>query len=294
MLGRRLFSSSRGFFQKQLVEKCPPPTFDTGCTFCGIPSFPKDKQIDFDRDLAGTRADNWKHLLILSSGLTHDQWPSKIELQPGALSTELTHLKRSLGSPNHPVAISNIDMGTVPHYQKFANNEPDGMHTVLLYPDNKLIRFDKQKTEEFFKTYLRPKGEPIKLPYNPFRRMAPTITEPLVGADEEVVGKFHEEDFCRELVLICGHSKRDIRCGVLAPILKEEFVKVLEAKEVESVDVGYISHIGGHAYAGNVLYFGNSAFESTVWYGRVFPDKVQGIVEETVINGNVIKELYRG
>lgn len=291
MLGRRLFLRSCVSLKNEVIEKCPPPTFDTGCTFCGLPRFPSDKQIDFDRDLAGTRAASWKHLLILSSGLTHSQWPSRIELSPGALSSELTHLKLSMGSPNHPVAISNIDMSGLPHFAELAGSKD--MHTVLLYPDAKLIRFEKKRIKDFFKTYLRPQDEPIKLPYNPFRAMAPEEVKPVESIGENVPN-FHEEDFTRELLLICGHTKRDIRCGELAPILKEEFDKVLSTRKVNrDIDVGYISHIGGHAYAGNVLYFGSPNFDSTIWYGRVFPDRVQGIVEETVIKGNIIKELDR-
>lgn len=31
-----------------------------------------------------------------------------------------------------------------------------------------------------------------------------------------------------------------------------------------------------------------------LWYGNVFPRHVQGIVAETLVNGNVIDELHRG
>ena len=31
-----------------------------------------------------------------------------------------------------------------------------------------------------------------------------------------------------------------------------------------------------------------------IWYGRVEPKHVEGIVKETVFGGRVIKELYRG
>lgn len=72
------------------------------------------------------------------------------------------------------------------------------------------------------------------------------------------------------LVLICGHGGRDVRCGTLGPILKEEFEEklqrqnvpllreapVAEAVEVETkvegytptARVGLISHIGGHKW----------------------------------------------
>ncbi|CAG8755004.1 12390_t:CDS:1, partial [Acaulospora colombiana] len=34
-------------------------------------------------------------------------------------------------------------------------------------------------------------------------------------------------------VLICGQGKRDIRCGVAGPLLKDEFDKVLQDMELD-------------------------------------------------------------
>ena len=65
-------------------------------------------------------------------------------------------------------------------------------------------------------------------------------------------------------------------------------------------DVALISHIGGHKYAGNVILYlptslaGNSLGGSGIWYGRVDPSKVEGIVQETVLNGRIIADLFRG
>lgn len=72
------------------------------------------------------------------------------------------------------------------------------------------------------------------------------------------------------LVLICGHGGRDVRCGTLGPILKEEFEEKLQRQNIpllknapvaETVEtdtevegytptarVGLISHIGGHKW----------------------------------------------
>lgn len=68
--------------------------------------------------------------------------------------------------------------------------------------------------------------------------------------------------------------------------------------------VGLVSHIGGHKWAGNVIvYFPaivpqNSSLAKLaskgVWYGRVEPCHVEGIVRETVLRGRVIEELCRG
>jgi len=133
------------------------------------------------------------------------------------------------------------------------------------------------------------------------------------------------------LVLICGHGGRDLRCGLLGPILQQEFerllrlrglvvgkagredyeVPVLEAKiegrKDEKPDenspkarVGLISHVGGHKFAGNVILYippnakGHPWAGCGIWYGRVTPDKVEGIINETILNGKIIEDLFRG
>lgn len=124
------------------------------------------------------------------------------------------------------------------------------------------------------------------------------------------------------LVLICGHGGRDERCGKLGPILREEFEEKLqrqnvallheapvpEAAEINTevegyvptARVGMISHIGGHKWAGNVIIYIPPSFSANplagkgIWYGRVEPQHVEGIVGKTIMDGKVIKELFRG
>jgi (2Fe-2S) ferredoxin len=63
-----------------------------------------------------------------------------------------------------------------------------------------------------------------------------------------------------------------------------------------TVNVACISHIGGHAWAGNVIiYNGGGALKKTgIWYGRVEPRHVEYIIRETVLEGRVLGELFRG
>ncbi|KAF9892163.1 hypothetical protein FE257_002569 [Aspergillus nanangensis] len=120
------------------------------------------------------------------------------------------------------------------------------------------------------------------------------------------------------VVLICGHGGRDMRCGVMAPVLQQEFRTALQAKgfdsgsDVGAIDspnhahIGLISHIGGHKYAGNVIVYippamtlGESATPHPlagkgIWYGRIEPKHVQGIVEETILGGKVVVDHFRG
>ncbi|KAG4433697.1 hypothetical protein IFR05_010836, partial [Cadophora sp. M221] len=136
------------------------------------------------------------------------------------------------------------------------------------------------------------------------------------------------------LVLVCGHGGRDMRCGVLGPVLRGEFERQLEGRDVRvlkgavdvggesesellgneshqeedakvSARVGLISHIGGHKFAGNVIVYIPPGMKTVdvkpselagcgIWYGRVQPKHVEGIVRETVLGGKVIEDLFRG
>ncbi|KAI4099372.1 MAG: hypothetical protein L6R37_006000 [Teloschistes peruensis] len=112
-------------------------------------------------------------------------------------------------------------------------------------------------------------------------------------------------------ILICSHNTRDRRCGVIGPLLYQSFIKHADP---ETTDVGMVSHVGGHAFAGNVILYippghkispsetGQKDHDtelsplagSGLWYGRVEPKHVQGIIDETVHKGKIIAELWRG
>lgn len=133
------------------------------------------------------------------------------------------------------------------------------------------------------------------------------------------------------LVLICGHGGRDMRCGIMGPVLRSEFetqlarqgVDVLRGpvaidvpSEAEAITgdfhkpaptarVGLISHIGGHKFAGNIIIYLPPSMKTAtgedhplaghgLWYGRVEPQHVEGIIHETIGQGRVIENMFRG
>lgn len=180
-------------------------------------------------------------------------------------------------------------------------------------------------------------------------------------------------------ILICSHNSRDSRCGILGPLLHQEFSqyinkrhtlrnqiisRVVEDSQQDSeagaisfashpqfrsnaidpdhhdqqpINVGMISHIGGHKWAGNVIVYIPPDYQVNplqrsrrganpkdkpaqepvvlesdetskhdeqpflsplagkgIWYGRVQPKHVEGIVEQTIGHGKIIKDLFRG
>ncbi|KAL9112678.1 MAG: hypothetical protein Q9227_002981 [Pyrenula ochraceoflavens] len=125
------------------------------------------------------------------------------------------------------------------------------------------------------------------------------------------------------VILICGHGGRDERCGILGPLLQNEVSHAFNAStplsharpglqpvsfsgDPNKLSVGLCSHIGGHRFAGNVLiyfpkYYGSAARSEGhslqghgVWYGRVEPRHIEGILHRTVHQGEIIEELLRG
>ncbi|RVX66275.1 hypothetical protein B0A52_10202 [Exophiala mesophila] len=74
-----------------------------------------------------------------------------------------------------------------------------------------------------------------------------------------------------------------------------------------NINIGLTSHVGGHVWAGNMIIYipphtdiserwspAHPLAGKGIWYGRVEPKHIPGIFEETVVKGQVIKELLRG
>ena len=121
------------------------------------------------------------------------------------------------------------------------------------------------------------------------------------------------------VVLICGHGTRDQRCGIYGTILRDHFkhlpstTTLSHPAQPSTPHIALISHIGGHAFAGNVIIYippgyippqtaeghegegqMNKLAGSGIWYGRVEPDSVCDIVRETIVGGRILEPLFRG
>lgn len=210
-----------------------------------------------------------RHLLI-STGKS--DWASRIEFDP---DHSLAGLVRSVSAqglrdPFAPLLITNSSFET----------EGEG-HAAYVFPAGLYIPSvpaTREAVAAMIKTYLLPGvGGSAGVPFE-VRRVMETV------------------------VLICSHMSRDTRCGTVAPGLKAQFEKVLGERGVQGVRVGFTSHLSGHKFAGNVVVYLPSRKEGEVgvgvgvgvWYGRVEPRHVEGIVDETVIGGRVVGELCRG
>ena len=160
--------------------------------------------------------------------------------------------------------------------------------------------------------------------------LSPIHRDRLLRSEEQQRFLYGVRDVKEVLVLICGHGGRDVRCGITGPILRDQFevclpekgLRILKdpmdiahgdeaavlpspASDEPTARVALISHIGGHKFAGNVIIYIPPGMKTAdgkkhalagcgIWYGRVEPKHIEGIVQETVVGGRVIEDLFRG
>lgn len=111
--------------------------------------------------------------------------------------------------------------------------------------------------------------------------------------------RFHGETFLRDWNLVCGHFKRDEKCGEMGP----DIIKAFQDENLLSENnLAIISHVGGHIFAGNVIFYklfgggdGGSAQSKldSLWFGKVYPHNLK-LLCENLENGRIIDEMYRG
>ncbi|MCJ1286520.1 hypothetical protein MMC26_005866 [Xylographa opegraphella] len=252
-----------------IIDVCPRPTCDCTPTPTGL-------DINHKLPIAGTKPPYAQHIVICTG---RDDWSSRIEDEEGPnLAKELKALlgpKGQFHDPNRPTLITNASLPPTPPSRASAYLFPSFQHVPH-------IDLSPSGLSHFVNSSV--------LNDSP-QSLQPTSTHALTAP----------------MVLICGHGGRDQRCGILGPLLQAEFHRALDKNRSQSnvgAQVTLVSHIGGHKFAGNVIVYLPPGFcvdgEVTplagqgVWYGRMEPRHVEGIVAETVGKGRIVSELARG
>lgn len=92
------------------------------------------------------------------------------------------------------------------------------------------------------------------------------------------------------LILTCAHVQRDMRCGYCGSLLHDQIVAEVDKRGLKGkVFTGRVSHVGGHAFAGNVIVYPEGA-----WYGYVRPADVPRIFDEHIGKGALLMDKLRG
>ncbi|KAK3327888.1 FMI1 protein [Cercophora scortea] len=327
-LGTRYKSTThKAAFEFPTVPSCPSPT----CACAPTPELPEGFEIDHKTKINGLIS-NYAQQVLICTG--KDDWPSRIEEDNSGdnLAADLRELVGRGGifsDPFHNISVLNASFpSSIPHRRTELQTT-----SAYLVPDFKYVPFLPRVSFDSVEALVRGYLLPEKL-HAMHDGLSPIHKDRLLRKPAYQSLLFGVRDVEDILVLICGHGGRDQRCGLFGPVLRDEFearlpelgVEVLtgpvEADEplddkvvaaltgaasgrAYSARVGLISHIGGHKFAGNVIVYLPPRMKTAdgeahplaghgIWYGRVEPKHVQGIVAETILNGRVIAELFRG
>ncbi|AEO56807.1 hypothetical protein MYCTH_2302132 [Thermothelomyces thermophilus ATCC 42464] len=307
---------------------CPAPT----CACAPPPALPEGFAIDRDAPLNGSISNYAQHVLVCTgkddwpSRIEEDNAGDNLV----ADLRELVGPRGKFNDPFHNISILASSFPSSPAPKQRPELQTS---SVYILPQFKYVPFlprvSFDSVEALVRGYLQPEAlHPMHDGLSPIHRdrllRKPAYQSLLWGV----------RDVREVVVLICGHGGRDRRCGIYGPLLRDEFEKRLPEKGVEvlkgaldveaglegegratiqgeasgrerAARVGLISHIGGHKYAGNVIVYLPPTLTTEdgrphplaghgIWYGRVEPAHVEGIVTETILKGTVIEELFRG
>lgn len=203
--------------------------------------------------------------------------------------------------------------------------------SAYLFPSFKYVPFLPRVSFDSVQALVKGYLLPTKL--NSYHdKLSPVHRDRLLRSSEYRNVLFGVQDVEDVLVLICGHGGRDGRCGVMGPALQGEFDTALSREGIDVLQgpvlineeadgteryisgttsrnitarIGLTSHIGGHKFAGNVIIYIPKTAKvangdvhplagSGIWYGRVEPKHVEGIVTQTILSGTVVEDMFRG
>ncbi|CUS21382.1 LAQU0S03e01288g1_1 [Lachancea quebecensis] len=271
---------------------------------------PKESQLDVDIDLPKKTPSYHKHLMLISppnkAGSDPEwkgSWQAKLEMNPewpySAIAEVKNHLKetkRGEGILINAISVMRGKLLNSPSSEKKAQ--------FLALPDMKVYEVSQSELKDF--AYFVGEGM-VQQP----RGRAMAFADYLKGADaiskelehREVLNTrkpgmkdFTTKSYQNNLILVCGHHQRDERCGLIAPKL----IKELEAKVEQSVDLAIVSHIGGHKFAGNVIFYKFLGFEDSgkatvdsLWFGKILPSAVPILLEHLKKN-EIVTSWFRG
>ncbi|KAF3902328.1 hypothetical protein AA313_de0201583 [Arthrobotrys entomopaga] len=297
---------TRNAFQRRCLSSSSNIPGINTCPCSESSESPDISNLDIDQKtpIAGVITRHYRHVLIHTGTIN---WPKRLENDEGSIAANLKPLTSGRGmfvNPFYPILVSNVSFPSNP-------DADPASATVSVFPEGIEITSVANTIEElklFVKSFLLPSSSS-----HPDR------------------SSFITRKITKPMILACSHGSRDERCGILGPSIAKAFEETLSKQtggtKVEAI-IGEISHIGGHKFAGNIIIhlpadhdlskvinsapvasssplaglmkaFGGSEIREPVdgvaiWYGRVMPYHAEGIVETTLRNGKIVKDLLRG
>ena len=217
----------------------PPADFivdndEQDCSTCEDPcsehrQFPSYLYIEQDFPMLGSVKPYGRHIIIATG---KSDWPHRIERVKGTLANSLYNAQQRLGWKN---LITNSSLNSI--YSTVPNS-----CDVMVLPDNIIVsNITCESAADFYALFI---GVPLPKP-------AEKIDIPFMMKDERIGDMVIHTNPYKTMLMLCSHGKTDKRCGVTAPILSQEFNRVLIDKDLDEYDAGIImvSHIGGNTFS---------------------------------------------
>lgn len=295
----------------KVVQEIDGKDCDSDCSSCVI-RFPRGFSIEEDDDLYGNIKEWSTHMLVATG---KSDWMHNVSDEVGSVmeAIQRTDVKPSNGMLK--LSASNIPLPPL-------SNGYAGPTTVLLLPAWTIVENVTPGSVDRLITDFVDKSPTTYAPLEPLP-ISESLEPPLPSAEALSSRPCPHS----AIILLCSQGKRDSRCGQSAPLLRKEFERHLREYDLfrnfdderpGGVGIYFISHVGGHKYAANVLIYrkedafgideigrgtvegkllprprkDNERLEGAsqcIWLARVKPGDCEGIVKFTVLQGKVVK-----
>ncbi|KAI9877166.1 MAG: hypothetical protein M1830_004648 [Pleopsidium flavum] len=303
------------------------------CQDCSI-KYPPKWSIDEEEELYG-HVKGWSTHLLVATGKT--DWSRDVEDEKGSVMEVV--VKGGVKPNNGRLMLSASNMPPPKDHHDFPKGERPT--TVLLLPSFTIIdNVTPASVPELIHHFIDnapTTTTPLHLPSPPSKPTTngtssepppidsaahfPPLVEPItiVTPSKSPVKAPISHPFstrpCPHLaiILLCSQKTRDARCGQSAPLLRRELERQLRPlglyrdfhdERPGGVGIYFISHVGGHKFAANVMVYRRGGIDEKntggedswvgeatqgIWLARVRPEDCEGIVKFTVLEGKVVK-----
>ena len=242
-----------------------------------------------------------KHVMLISDinrgmakkpGVWKNIWESRIENNTTHPYDIISKLNFGPGVLFNAISITSSLESFAPTSLQF--------YDFLVMPDMRYYRVKKPDIEKFSQYINSGHAVAPKLSFSDYLSGKAAATT--VSNNNQITLSLDDSIYYRELkndawLFVCGHEKRDMRCGIMGPEILHS-VNTANSKPLVN-NTGIISHIGGHKFAGNILIYkpienqnGRKKVDS-LWFGKVTPFNVSEIVQ-SVNEGVIIENNFRG
>ncbi|KAL4866998.1 hypothetical protein BDV12DRAFT_186984 [Aspergillus spectabilis] len=284
------------------------------CATCTI-KYPPKFDVDEEDELYG-HVNGWSTHLLVATGKT--DWVRDVADEEGSV---MEAVERGGVMPgNGKLKLSASNMPVPEEYQ--AHEKGQQPTTVLLLPSFTIIdHVTPALVPELIRGFIDP-AVTNTTPLNVAPTLPRTESEDTGLIEEQVMTPLRSRPCPHAaVILLCSQKTRDARCGQSAPLLRREFDRHLrplglhrdlDDERPGGVGIYFISHVGGHKYAANVIVYRRrdfnwykttkaqvaeaSAVETAdegasqcIWLARVKPEDCENIVRYTVLQGKVVK-----